>query len=85
MFADEYFWHTILLNSPLRNRVSNTNLQYARYIPPTGRGMTFGAENLDELKAASSSYFFAKKFDATVDTGILDLIDLDLLHNGREA
>lgn len=51
-FADEYFWHTILLNSPFKNKIANTNLQYARYIPPTGRGATFGKENLDELKSA---------------------------------
>jgi len=79
LFADEYFWHTILLNSPLHNRVSNTRLQYARYIPPTGRGATFTKENLDELKAASTDHFFAKKFDATVDTEILDLVDRELL------
>ena len=79
IFADEYFWHTILLNSPFEDRITNTRLQYARYIPPTGRGATFGKENLDELKAASSDYFFAKKFDATVDSEILDLVDRDLL------
>jgi|SRR5215203_2774470 len=79
LFADEYFWHTILLNSPLQNKVSNTRLQYARYIPPTGRGATFEKENLDELKAASTDHFFAKKFDATVDTKILDLVDRELL------
>jgi Core-2/I-Branching enzyme len=80
-FPDEYFWHTILLNSPFENKITNTNLQYARYIPPTGRGATFGKENLDELKnAASENYFFAKKFDVTVDSDILDLVDRELLH-----
>ena len=79
LFADENFWHTILLNSPLQNRVSNTRLQYARYIPPTGRGATFEKENLDELKAAATDPFFAKKFDTTVDTEILDLVDRELL------
>jgi hypothetical protein len=79
MFADEYFWHTILLNSPLKNTISNTNLQYARFIRPTGRGATFGKANLDELKTASTDYFFAKKFDTTVDSDILDLIDTHIL------
>jgi hypothetical protein len=65
--------------------VSNTNLQYARYIPPTGRGATFGEENLDELKAASSAHLFAKKFDATVDPGILDLIDRELLQGRHDV
>jgi hypothetical protein len=85
MFADEYFWHTILLNSPLKNTISNTNLQYARFIRPTGRGATFGKANLDELKSASTDYFFAKKFDATVDSDIMDLVDRDLLQIGLDA
>jgi hypothetical protein len=85
MFADEYFWHTILLNSPLKNTISNTNLQYARFIRPTGRGATFGKANQDELKTASTDYFFAKKFDATVDSDIMDLVDRDLLQIGHDA
>lgn len=51
--ADEYFWHTILLNSPLKNKMVLDNSNYARYIPPTGRGATLGKENMDELQAAS--------------------------------
>jgi hypothetical protein len=77
--ADEYFWHTILLNSALTGKVSNTTLRYVRFVPPTGHTMTFGIENLEELKAASSDYFFAGKLDSTVDAQILDLIDRDLL------
>jgi hypothetical protein len=72
--ADEYVWHTIFLNSPLTGRVSNTTLRYVRFVPPTGRGTTFGTENLEELKAASSDYFLAGKLDTTVDAQILDLI-----------
>lgn len=85
MFADEYFWHTILLNSPWKDQISNTNLNYARYIPPTGRGATFGKEDMDELETAASDYFFAKKFDVTVDAGVLDLVDRKLLHVGDYA
>jgi hypothetical protein len=73
--ADEYFWHTILLNSPLSEKVSNTKLRYARYISSTDHGATFGLENLDELKVASAGHFFAKRFDVAVDPVILDLID----------
>jgi len=82
--ADEYFWHTILLNSPLSDRVSNTRLRYTRYISSTGHGATFGEENLDELKAASTDHFFAKRFDVTMDPAILDLVDRELLQDRRE-
>ena len=85
MFADEYFWHTILLNSPWKDQISNTNLNYARYIPPTGRGATFAKEDMDELETAASDYFFAKKFDVTVDACVLDLVDRKLLHVGDYA
>ena len=77
--ADEYFWHTVLLNSSLSDQISNTKLRYARYIASTGHGATFAREDLDELKVASTDHFFAKRFDVTLDPVILDLIDRELL------
>jgi Core-2/I-Branching enzyme len=83
MFADEYFWHTILVNSPLRKTVVNTTLRYEPFdesaIPITGHGRVLGREDIDQLKVESSQRFFAKKFDNMVDADILDLIDRNLL------
>jgi len=82
MHPDEYFWHTILLNSPLRETMENTTLRYEPFEerkPFTGHGRVLRKEDLAELKAESSKCFFAKKFDTTVDSDILDLIDRHIL------
>ena len=77
---DEYFWQTILLNSPLRERVANSTLRYTPFIRPgAAHTATFRKQDLEELKQKSSEYFFAKKFDVTWDPDILDLLDRDLL------
>jgi len=76
---DEYFWPTILLNSPLRETVVNIHLRYEPFEEGSGRGRVLRKDDLGELKRASSEHFFAKKFDRTVDSDILDLIDEQIL------
>jgi hypothetical protein len=79
---DEYFWHTILLNSPLRETVENETLRYEPFQqrkPFTGHGRVLRKEDLGELKGESAKRFFAKKFDTSVDSDILDLIDKQIL------
>ena len=81
-FPDEHFWHTILLNSPLRETVENKTLRYEPFEdrkPFRARGRVLHKEDFAELKAESSKCFFAKKFDPTVDSDILDLIDRHIL------
>ena len=79
--ADEYFWHTILVNSALRETVANVTLRYEPFEenPHTGHGKVFRKVDLLELRAESSERFFAKKFDNMVDADILELVDRDLL------
>jgi hypothetical protein len=81
MFADEYFWHTILVNSPLRETVANVTLRYEPFEadPFTGHGKVFRKKDLAELRAESSGCFFAKKFDSRVDADVLDLVDSNIL------
>lgn len=81
LFADEYFWHTILVNSPLKETVANVTLRYERFEenPFTGHVRVLCKKDLAELRAQSSECFFAKKFDNVVDADILDLVDKDLL------
>jgi hypothetical protein len=77
--ADEYFWHTILFNSPLKDTLANTTLRHEPFDGKTGHVMVLRKEHLAEIKAKASERFFAKKFDTTVDPDILDLIDRDML------
>jgi hypothetical protein len=77
--ADEYFWHTILFNSPLKDTLANMTLRHERFDGKTGHVMVLRSEHLAEIKAKASELFFAKKFDTTVDPDILDLIDRDIL------
>lgn len=45
--------------------------------------VTFSQGDLEELKEASSSFLFARKFDAKIDSQILDFIDQNLLNNNQ--
>jgi hypothetical protein len=67
---DEFFWHTIVLNSPLAGTVENTTLRYERFADRSGHGMVLRKEHFAEIKAQAQERFFAKKFDVTVDSYI---------------
>lgn len=73
---DEILFQTILMNSPLRDAVINDEL---RVVDWTRRPMpwTFRADDLTMLRG--SPKLVARKFDMTVDTAILDLVDRELL------
>ncbi len=74
LIPDELFFHTIIMNSPLKNTVFNDNL---RYIDWTKKGVSLPAtltvEDRDNL--LTSPKLFARKFDIELDEQILDLID----------
>jgi hypothetical protein len=74
LIPDELFFHTIIMNSPLKDTIYNDNL---RYIDWNKKGValpaTLGVE--DEVSLLSSSKLFARKFDIDLDEHILDLID----------
>ena len=74
---DESIFHTILMNSPLRDSVVNDELRHldwTREVKPA----IFGAGDLELLRR--SPKLVARKFDRRVDERILDLIDSELLH-----
>ena len=76
LIPDEHFFHTIVLNSPLRGKVVNDNLRFIDWseIPgPTVLRM----EHLPQLLA--SGKLFARKFDASVDAEVLDALDRHIL------
>jgi Core-2/I-Branching enzyme len=75
--VDEAYVPTLLMGSPFRSRVAGHNLTYAKWTPTSGpHPKTLGIEDLPSL--GSSSKLFARKFDADVDSTVLD--ELDRLH-----
>lgn len=73
---DEMFLQTVLLNSPLRDRVANEAIHHIEW-PGGSHPKTFGREDFPRL--AASGKLFARKFDMNEDAEILDRIDAELL------
>lgn len=73
---DEIFFHTIVMNSPLRDAVVNDELRHVDWTrdPPPA---IFDTGDLEMLR--HSPKLLARKFDSTRDSEILDLIDRELL------
>jgi hypothetical protein len=75
--SDEFLVHSILLNSSLSSTVINNNL---RYIDWSGGGNSPKTLTMEDLsKLSISPRLFARKFDSSCDTLILD--ELDRLNN----
>lgn len=75
---DELFFHTLILNSPWREKVINASLTYFDWTnPAAGLPAILGQGDFEKLR--HSSKLFARKFDTTKDAVILDLIDRELL------
>jgi len=73
--SDEHFFHIILLNSPFRSEIVNDNLRYIVWDRFGAAPEILRVENFNEI--VNSGKFFARKFDITVDSEILDLIDIN--------
>lgn len=91
---EENYFQTLLMDSPFKDRieVNPTDMvaqnckTYANFNPVgrpfTGHPYIFTMADTAELKGLSSSHYFARKFDETVDSGVLDWIDAHLLNKG---
>ena len=79
---DESFFHTIVMNSPLRDRVVNDELRYVDWTRDPLPAI-FGASDLETLRRCPK--LVARKFDSSCDAEILDLIDRELLLEGGLA
>jgi hypothetical protein len=73
---DESFFHSIILNSPFSHNVVNDNLRCIDI--SEGRGPRIW-RTTDFERLAQSKALIARKFDGSVDSEILDLIDSKLL------
>jgi len=72
--SDELFYHTVILNSPFKDKVLNDNLRYIDW----GNVNAYNPRILDKTdfeKIRKSEKLFARKFDATIDSDIMDMID----------
>jgi len=79
---DEMFIQTVLLNSPLRERVANEPIHHIEW-PGGSHPAIFRREDFSRLAASGKP--FARKFDIEVDAEILDLIDRELLGQASSA
>lgn len=71
--SDEFLPSTILLNSPLKNKIINDNY---RYIDWSGGGANPKLLSVADAPALERSpHLFARKFDTMHDTEILDVLD----------
>lgn len=75
--SDEFLIATILLNSPLRERIVNGNYRYIDWSAGGANPKTLTEADFDQL--AASPKLYARKFDLTQDARIMDLIDRNLL------
>jgi len=71
--SDEFLPATVLLNSPLRDRIINNNYRYIDWSAGGANPRLLTIEDAPRL--AQSGQLFARKFDATVDASILDELD----------
>jgi core-2/I-Branching enzyme len=78
---DEIFIQTVLLNSPIRERVANESIHHIEW-PGGSHPSTLRTEDFPRI--AGSGKLFARKFDTKVDPEILDVIDRELLSQKNE-
>jgi hypothetical protein len=75
---DETFFQTVLLSSPLADTVDSELLHYLDWSTGSAHPATLRAADLPKLRA--SGMLFARKFDAELDSEILDLLDAEPAH-----
>lgn len=72
LIPDELFFQTIIMNSPLGNTIINDHLHYIDWSRDPGPAIL---QARDFGTVVSSGKLFARKFDMTVDSAILDMLD----------
>jgi len=71
--SDEFLLATIIMNSPFRHTVVNDNHRYIDWSEGGANPKVLTVNDLEALLA--SPKLFARKFDPSVDTEILDMLD----------
>ncbi|MBC8034458.1 MAG: glycosyl transferase [Chitinophagaceae bacterium] len=78
---DEFFFQTILYNSPFKDTIRNPNLHYIDWSEGKKNPKLLTIEDYNKL--VSSNLFFARKFDPKVNASILDALDERILHRAN--
>lgn len=78
--SDEFVFQTMLLNSPLKDKIVNNNYRYIDWSAGGANPKILNKEDAGEL--AASDMLFARKFDMVKSPEILDIIDKHLLTHG---
>lgn len=77
MFPDEFFFQTVIINSKFKEFIVNDDLRYIHF--PKGKGHPIILRKEDMPEFMNSTDLFARKFDVSVDSNVLDLIDQYLI------
>ena len=75
---DEMFFQTILMNSHYSSRIVNDNKRYVDWNRSTAGGHPAILTKSDFDNIKTSGKLFARKFDPSIDSEILNLIDQDI-------
>jgi hypothetical protein len=79
---DEIFFQSVVLNSPFRNAVTNKTLTFLDWENPNPNVPATLLKN-DFNRLNNTPHLFARKFDQSRDSDILDLIDQKILFRGN--
>jgi hypothetical protein len=77
LVPDEMYFHTLLLNSPFKEKIVNDTLTFFKWSAKDNPEI-LSKHDFDELKL--SPKMFARKFDTEVCSDILDLIEAMIHH-----
>lgn len=73
---EEIFFHTIILNSAFGNNCTNDNLRFIDWDSPGPKPKLLKEADMDRFMF--SEHHFARKFDLSVDSTVVDLIETNL-------
>ncbi|MBD2526707.1 beta-1,6-N-acetylglucosaminyltransferase [Nostoc sp. FACHB-133] len=77
LIPDEIFFQTIIMNSPFKEKIISNHMTYTLWKDYSDHPEILGINHFNKL--SQSSCLYARKFDATKDSQILDSIDKYLL------
>jgi hypothetical protein len=73
LIPEEFFFQTILMNSPYKNRIVNDNLRYTDWTERNGSIPAY-LDISDYLKIENSGAFFARKVDESISKELIELV-----------
>jgi len=73
LISDEMFFHTFIMNSPLRDTIVNNNLRYTQWQPNNMHPDTITMSHWEDL--ITSNKLFARKFDLVPENEVMDKLD----------